>query len=440
MSAEAANLAARSTASRRGALGWVADNRALTAAAAAWILFAVNFNLFMLDYVSDPIRVYHFLQRLFGDRAGGADAYEFGLAFAWTPFYALGKAFVSVTGVHSIGGKPALPGIVALSAGVFALAAGAVLVPVMKGLRLHGIAFALLCAIFGTPLFYYASFNPGHTHAFETLLMCSVVALLYRYFRGSAPPPWIALGIGALVTWAVTVRYFLAAPALALVLGLAWYRRWRDVALVVATPAVGLVLAGLAAYETSGDVLQGASEPGKGGVDKAIGVLRFAPLNPYRMLFTEHRGLFVWTPVALIGAIGFVHLLRRRVDERPFLSICAGMAVATVAAYVFAPFWDGGGPPEFSQRYLTSLFPYVALGVAALLEWRPVVVRAAGVLAVAWSLFIGIWAQLGIEAVDSPTQPIGSAVHGKVSAHVAAYNLYRISNLKFAFPDPFSHG
>jgi hypothetical protein len=439
MSAEAAKLAARS-AGRRGALGWIAENRGLSAAAGLWVLFAVNFNLFTLDYVPDPIRVYHFLQRLFGDRAGGADAYEFGLAFAWAPFYAFGKLFVHVTGVHSIGGQAALPGIVASSAGLFALGACAVLVPVMKGLRLPGTAFVLLCALFGTPLFYYASFNPGHTHAFETLLMCSVVALLYAYFRRSAPSPWFALGIGFLLSWAVTVRYFLAAPAIALFLGLAWYRRWRDAALVAATPLVGLVLAGLAAYETSGDVFQGASEPGSGGVNKALGVLRFAPLNPYRMLFTEHRGLFIWTPVSLLGAIGFVYLLRSRRSDRPFLAICGAMAVATVLAYVFSPYWDGGGPPEFSTRYLTSLFPYIAIGLGGLLLWRPLVVRTAAVLAVAWSLLIGVYAQLGIEPVDSPTQPIGSLVHGKVGSHRLAYNLYRISNLNFVIPDPFSHG
>lgn len=412
----------------------------MTAAGAVWVLFAINFNLFLLDYVPDPVRVYHFLQRMFGDRAGGADAYEFGLAFAWAPFYALGKAFVSVTGVHSIGGKPALPGIVALSAGLFALGACAVLVPVLKGLRLRGSAFALLCALFGTPLFYYSSFNPGHTHAFETLLMCSVVALLFALLRRTAPSPWLALGIGLLLTWAMTVRYFLAAPAIALVLGLAWYRRWRDAVLVAATPAVGLVLAGLAAYATAGDVFQGASEPGAGGVDKAIGVLRFAPLNPYRMLFTEHRGLFIWTPVSLLGAFGFVYVTRSRTRDRPFLAICGAMAVATVLSYIFSPHWDGGGPPEFSQRYLTSLFPYIAIGLAGLLELRPLLVRAAAIASVAWSLLIGIYTQLGIEPVDSPTQPIGSLVHGKVGSHRLAYNLYRISNFKFLIPDPFSHG
>ena len=440
MSAQAAKLAARSRARRRGALGWIAENRALTAGALLWILFAINFNLFTLDYVPDPIRVYHFLQRLFGDRTGGADAYEFGLAFGWAPFYALGKLFVHVTGVHSIGGQAALPGIVAASAGVFALGACAVMVPVLKGLRLPGIAFALLCALFGTPLFYYASFNPGHTHAFETLLMCSVVALLFGYFRRTAPSPWFALGIGLLLAWATTVRYFLAGPAIVLVLGLAWYRRWRDVALVTAAPLAGLLLAGLVAYETSGDVFQGASESGKGGVHRAFGVMRFAPLNPYRMLFTEHRGLFIWTPVSLLGAIGFVYLLRRRTADRPFLAICGGMAVATVLAYVFSPYWDGGGPPEFSTRYLTSLFPYIALGLAALLEWRPAIVRTAALAAVAWSLLIGVYAQLGIEPVDSPTQPIGSLVHGKTGSHRLAYNLYRISNFNFVIPDPFSHG
>jgi hypothetical protein len=168
-------------------------------------------------------------------------------------------------------------------------------------------------------------------------------------------------------------------------------------------------------------------------------VLTFAPLNPYRMLFTEHRGLFIWTPVTLVGAVGFVYLVRRRRDDRPFLAICGAMAVAMILSYVFSPYWDGGGPPEFSQRYLTSLFPFIALGLAGLLEWRPAPVRIAALLAVTWTLFIGIYDRLGFEAVNDPTQPVGSIVHGKVSAHLAAYNLYRISNLKFLIPDPFSH-
>jgi hypothetical protein len=438
MSTQAVNVSTQS-ATRSGVVGWIARNRALTAAAAFWVLFAANFNSFVLTYVSDPMRVYRFTERLFGQGDGSADAYQFGLAFAWAPFYLLGKAFVAVTGLHTIGGKPTVPGFVALSAGFFTLGAAAAVVPVLRGLRLPRPALVLLCSVFGTPLFFYGSFHPGHTHAFETLLTSAIVLLLFLYFRRERPSVWWALGIGALLAWLMTVRYFLAADAIAVVAGLLWYRRWRDALLVVATPVAGLALGALVAYETAGDVLQGANEPGKGGVDRALGVLRFSPLNPYRMLFTDHRGLFVWSPVALLGAIGFVILMRGRPRDRAFLSICAAMALTTIASYVLSPYWDGGYD-GFDERYLTSFFPFVALGLGGLLEWRPAPVRIVAVVAAAWTLFLGLYWNVGNEHVSRATQPVGSVVHGHLKARITSHNLWDRSNLRVIFPDPYSHG
>jgi hypothetical protein len=423
---------------RTGIAGWISSNRALTAAAVGWVLVAANFNRFTLDYTGDPQRVYAFLQRLFGDRSGGADAYEFGLALAWSPFYAVAKVF-TFAGIDTIGGKPVGPAIVALSATVFTLGAAAIMVPVLRRLNLPHPALTLLCAVFGTPLFYYSTFGPGHTHAFETLLICATVALLYSYFQRDGGSWRLAIAIGALLSFSMAVRYFTAAEAVAIVLGLAWYRRWRDAALVVATPVLGGALLALVAYETSGDVLRGASSKGVGGVGNALGVLVFAPLNPIRMLFTDRRGLFVWSPVVILAMVGFVRLLRRRPAARPFLVVCAAIALAIVVSYVFSPFWDGG-PTSNNQRYYTPLFPFVAIGLGGLLEWRPHPVRVAALVATVWTVALGIYGALGLGIGDpgkGASQLPKVVFQGKIKPRLAAYNLYRISNFNFLIPDPF---
>jgi hypothetical protein len=436
VSAPAVDVAVRRRAGSR-IVGWVTTHRALSAAALVWILFAANFNLFSVSYGSDPMRPFGFVQRLFGD-GHSADAYQFGLALGEAPFYAIGK-LVYAAGVHSIGGKPVLAGFAVISASVFVLAAAAAIYPVLQGLRLRRPALVLLCSVFGTPLFYYGTFQPGHTHAFDTLLFTGVVALLFLYFRKEGGSPMLAAAMGMLLAFSMTVRYFTGAEAVALVLGLLWYRRRRDAALVVASLVVGLGLPALAAYLIVGGVFNDAAGPNSTGLRSALGVLVFAPLNPVRMLFTNHRGLFVWSPVALVALVGFVRLLRRRPDQRPFLAISGAMGVAIVGSYAFSPHWEGG--LSFGQRYLTPLFPLVALGLGGLLDWRPRLVASAAGLAVAWTLVLGLYDGLGFGLDDhlGASQVPDAVLKGKVTPGLVAYNLYRVSNLSFVIPDPYAH-
>jgi hypothetical protein len=421
--------------SRRGVAAWVSSHRALTAAAAGWIFFAVNFNFFSLDYVTDAGRPYAFVQRLFGD-AHSADAYQFGLGLAEAPFYALGKLFTSA-GIHSVGGKPVLPGFVAISASVFVLAAAAVVLPVLTGLRLPRPTLVLVCAVFGTPFFYYGTFAPGNTHAFETLLFSVVVLLLYLLLQRAGSAPRLALGIGLVVSFSIAVRYFTAAEAVALVAGLCWYRRWRDAAIVAAAPVVGLGVPALAAYLLVGAPLKGAAGPQASSLGSALGVLDFAPLNPLRMLFTDHRGMFVWSPVTVLALVGFAVLLRRSRSERPFLVISGLMGVAIVVSYVFSPFWDGG--LAFGQRYFTILVPLVAIGLGGALEWRPGRAEAAAIVLTAWTVCLGLYAGLGFgyDEHHGASQVPKAVVHGHVTPGLIAYNLYRVANLSFVIPDPY---
>jgi hypothetical protein len=124
------------------------------------------------------------------------------------------------------------------------------------------------------------------------------------------------------------------------------------------------------------------------GTSEAVSqTFHFAPMTVVRMLASPDRGLFVWTPVTLLGAVGLMVLLRRRPQERPFLAISAAAALSIILPYAFVPFLT----QSYSERYWTPLYPMIALGLAAVVELKPKVVIPAATLAVAWSLLLSFY-------------------------------------------------
>ena len=84
---------------------------------------------------------------------------------------------------------------------------------------------------------------------------------------------------------------------------------------------------------------------------------------PAKMLFTLHRGLFVWTPLTAFATVGFVLLLRRDRRHRPYL---AGLAASAVALLVIHIAWAEllGRRRLVLARFLTALFPFFLIGAA----------------------------------------------------------------------------
>ena len=81
------------------------------------------------------------------------------------------------------------------------------------------------------------------------------------------------------------------------------------------------------------------------------------------VLFSMEHGLFVWTPILLLAALGLVALWRKE----PWLGgVCALMAVAFYGLIAVCPWWDG--TIAFGNRYFISLTPIFVLGLAAAFE------------------------------------------------------------------------
>jgi len=355
------------------------------ATCALWAFFVLNFSALQMN-IGDGTVQYQFVQRLFGDRAH-AGGYFFGLGLAEAPFYGAGK-ILSHVGIRNIGGEPVREATIALGFGLLTTLAWPLLLPILRGLELPQPGLLVSAAVLGTPLFFYATFKPWKDHALDALLFSATLLLVYRYFGSDAHERRLPVAIGATLGLACTVRYFNGAEGVALVLMLMLLRRWRDAIEVTVAAVVAFLVLLAVPLSLGSSVFAGGSSP-----DSA---LTFAPLNPLRMLFTNHRGYFVWSPVAALGLIGFLLLLKSRPAHRLFLATAAVMGVAIVASYSLITFWDGTW--SFSQRFFTPLFPLVAIGLGGLTLSLPRFTMVAATAACTWSLFLAF----NLEIIGGP--------------------------------------
>lgn len=400
----------------RGSFSVALRERGVILSALVFLVFAANFNAYRV--FGDGEVAYAFLRKLFGEDVE-AVGYQFGLALMNTPFYAAGK-LVSAAGLKDFQDAPIGPATISLASNAYVVASIAVLAAVLIGMGLSHRGAVLTAAVFGTPLWYYASFSPSYSHAADTFLITATVGLLYLYFR--RPGLRVVLAMGALLGLATSMRYFDAAIAAGLALGLFLFDRRRDAIVVVVSSAVTFGLLLLIPAALGVPLFAQHYQPS---------LLEFSPLSPFRMLFTPHRGLFIWTPLCLLGAIGYILLLRSRRGDRPFLAIAGMMGCGLIAIQLAWPVWDGGW--SFSQRYFTALFPLVAIGLAGLWSVRPRLTAALAWLSVAWSLFLGLNHVFGVQQSDGAFEVAGVMIGGPRSIGDFLDLLWAYCRLKYLF-------
>jgi hypothetical protein len=395
------------------------DWRPLAVVEIVWLGFALLFTPFMLPG-SDAIYAFTFLRALFGENAHPTTGYQAGLAYFETPFYAIGKV-LDWLGLHSIVGQPIGAAVIALGMILCTAVTIAVAAGVIRALGLQHGPLVAAAAVFGTTVFFYAVFSPGQTHAVDALLSTVIAALALGAFRRKWDLRWIA-AVGVVAGIAMSVRYYDAAQVVGLGAVLLLYRRFKQTVVLAAATAsaFGLMLVPI--------LLMGVHV--FGGNFSPDHYVRWSPSSPPKMLYTDHRGLFVWTPLVLLGCVGIARLIWKRPQERPFYLFVALAGVTLCASYASVTIWDAGW--SFSNRYLTQLFPLAFIGVAGLIDLRPRVMGALALGTALWSLFLGLSLatvqvfDAGRESASSVARPVLS---GSVSPGEFAYGLYRHSAL-----------
>ena len=367
-------------------------------------LFAITFSSFQV--AGDGLVYFNLLQRFFGEHPDSAFAYQFGSDLWNWPFFLVGKGLGAIFGYQPRTFHVSFEEISI----TFATNAAFVLTlylgwRLLRELDLPRGPLVLFLTVFGSPLFWAVVFEPAGKHAVDTLVVTATMLLVLRLYREHSDR--LALALGALGGVALNIRYVNIALLLGLACFLAVHRR-RALALgAVAAVVVGAVIFSLPAlrgisYYVPHYFPQSGARTAAGAhlvvADTTNPLNGFDLLIPFKMLFSEHRGLFLWTPLTAFAVGGFLLALRRSRDvARLFLWTLLGSAIALLCAHTFWGAWDGGF--AFSQRFLTSLFPLYLIGVAELRRRFGPAVYVLLVACVAFSLSIAFLHKIGYDGI-----------------------------------------
>jgi hypothetical protein len=166
---------------------------------------------------------------------------------------------------------------------------------------------------------------------------------------------------GALIGLAVISEYPVAITVLVFVAVLLWERRYWAVARFIAGGipfAIGLALYNTAAF---GGPFQLSSAHEKLGQFREVastglfGIGLPSPVAFFQMLFGLHKGLFVFSPILLVG-LAALPVAKRCLSRGAFVSLVA-LPASIVLIYCGYANWHGGwgvGP-----RYLTAAIPFL---------------------------------------------------------------------------------
>lgn len=389
-------------------------DRFLTRSMVVWLvaygLFALTFARFQVQ--GDALVYFNLLRRFFGENPDFAFAYQFGSDVWNTPFFLAGRLSAAIIGFQPKNFHVSVEEIwITIGAQVAFVVTLYLGWRLLRGLRLPASGNVIFVSVIGTPVLYYFVFEPAMKQAVDTLYIAAAVLFLLRIFLAGGDR--YAAALGALAGVSMITRYVNAAFFLAIAVSLfLTNKRTLAVASAAAITVGGIVFAlpalrGIGYYLPSyfpSKYALGAGPPTIANTSNPLN--GFDPLVPLKMLFSDHRGLFIWTPATAIGAVGYALLLRRETDpaRRRFLWTLLAAALALLVAHTPWAEWDGAF--SFSSRFLTALFPVFLIGIAELVRRFGALVYAPLALCIAWSfmlMFVHVIGYDGITAVDSAT-------------------------------------
>jgi hypothetical protein len=246
--------------------------------------------------------------------------------------------------------------------------------------RRHSAGLALLAVLaiwLATPLHFYMTANPFMSHAASVFAATVFTAAWLRARRTPSARAWMLAGAaGALLALVRVQDAVLLLPALVdLLLG---PPRGEDAEGAAPASRVRLAGAFLALPVAAGlaQLLVWVSLYGARFLDIVLAQnLVGGEWHVLDLLFAARHGLFTWTPVYVLCALGWVLLARR--ERRLALFCLFGFALAVLVNAAIQDWW---GSHAFGQRRLLCLTPLFAIGLGralASLAARPLVAVAA---------------------------------------------------------------
>lgn len=362
--------------------------------------------------------------RFFGELGPGhhmPNRCPFGPVLLWFPFYLLVAIPESILLWLGVLKQSTLTGQSPLHIWVTGLAnLGAVLVgwrQTLKLLQRHvplpAARLGAVATVLATPLLWYTAHQPFYQHAIAFLC----IAVFFEHWErtygelGWRRFAWLGLVLGYAVSVRAQEIVYVLPLAIEIVIGFVRGPRrgaWLRAALVSGGVFVlACVPQMLVWLYYSGRIAPVQAEP-----------IRWREPWPLVVLFSSRAGLFTWTPVAFLGAVGLVRGLARR-DGTGRLVRQFGLAFL-VGFYVVACAWVVAGAFAFGARRLSDAMGLVGLGVALLAAASPRALRTVRVLVLAAIVLnVGLMQLLRAKLITSPgsaTRSLAGELENKLDA------------------------
>jgi len=357
--------------------------------------------------------------------------YPVGAPLLWVPFIELGHLGVALRNAHGLptrydGFSDPYLHAVALGNLLYGFLGFFVLDRLLRRWFPPWVSFLSVAGVgLGSFLAFYLTYHAIYTHALTFLL----IALLLESFMKEEKTPrgysvsGLVLGIATLVRWQNAVFGLLPAIDLAVRLR---RREWRPVGVSAAALGAAFslaVLPQLLSWKTIFDRFYI-------GVPLGPDYVRWSDPFFSEILFSSRHGLFSWSPVLLVAALGLVGFVRtnpRKGLPLAFVVLLVWYVNATVAD------WWGGG--SFGARRFDSALPILALGLGTAIAFGTNLVRRypRAVVACAVAAVIGANALL-MEQYRKERIPVDDTMSWQAAAEAGLEDWFDGFGYPFSFP------
>lgn len=289
--------------------------------------------------------------------------YTAGPAVLWWPFLTIAKFFDQGTVYNdyykAFNGHSFVDGLAILFAAVFYASIG--LIMLFK--LLQDLHFTKKAAYISITLVTISSFlmayifqEPSYSHVYEFFAVSGLLFSLVRFTKKFDRKFMIVTG--AFAGLLVLIRPVDLALLVPVLIYLLMYQRKKSVLhfLLGSLPfAIIFFLYNLISYGSIFSI--GYTAAGSSGFS-------LSTFNLLNLLFSSERGWFFWSPIMLVGLIGLLIYARRSWQAR---LIYIFPIILLFLVYSFWINWWAGDSE--GQRFFLVLIPFVAIGLAYLLDW-----------------------------------------------------------------------
>lgn len=332
-----------------------------------FIFFALGFNIYRVQ--SDGLIYYRFLEKMLSipkpesPPAALADVYFFqsGCAFFNAPFYLIGYIIKNILKLHRDFNGITLGQIsINLASNFYIMLSLLMAVKILKILDFRHRIFPVLSILFSTSAFAAGVVIPSFNHAADIFITTFFV---YLFLHNVNEKPSKSAWLGILTAIAISVRYSNLLLLILPVIYFYWNRKYKHSAFALLGFFGAIWIIPLMLYTYNGTVLPFYHTNITAETARSMGILHLIPKYMLKLLVHPLHGVFIWSPVTVLSALGLVYMPEGKQKEG-YLFLGTWFLFLVFLGYLY--FWSAGW--SFSNRYLVNLFPIYVIGLSAFLE------------------------------------------------------------------------